>query len=222
MQHDGIGLLLQGFQVDDFHVRWRLLLSEARPVGQYAAAEGLQSRSRGATDAAEADDADREFAEPLWIGAFDGEAARVLDPPVVLHDPAEMRQQQGDGMVGDFLHAVVRHVGDPGAAPGGAVHGDIVETDAEAGDDAQVFRGFDGSGGNRRPAGNDGGRIGFGDQRLDVLGTARRHRAGDQFDAGRGEDRLLDLKVGPGVVGQHDPVAAGFLVHCHCRMHSLG
>ncbi|MNC13637.1 hypothetical protein D3C75_613890 [compost metagenome] len=118
-------------------------------------------------------------------------------------------------MVGNLLHTIVGHIRDPCAALSGAIDGDIVETYAQASDDAQIAGRLDGSGGNRCPTGNDGGRVGSGDQGLYLFGAGCRCRSSDQFDTRLVEDCLLDVQIGPGVVGQHDSVAAGFLVRCH-------
>ena len=62
-----------------------------------------------------------------------GQPARAQ--PVVAAQVAHAGQQQGHGVIGHVLPAVVRHPADPDAGGGGGVHVDVVVADAVARDD---------------------------------------------------------------------------------------
>ena len=174
-------------------------------MGQKAAAEGGELARRGTADAAEAHDAAGEFGEAPQLRAG-GNPAAGAHFAVHADDAASPGEREADCMVRDLLHAVVGHVGDPDAARGGGVDGDVVQPDAEAGHDLQRFRGLDGGGRNLGPASQDGGRLAFAGERLDLGGRRGIGRPGDQAHARAFDDAALDAVVGPGVVGEKDGV----------------
>ena len=67
-------------------------------------------------------------------------------------------EHQGDGVVGNFLGAVVGDVADGDAALGGLVDRDIVEADADADDDLALLEGVEGGGGEADVVPDEQGR----------------------------------------------------------------
>jgi hypothetical protein len=105
-------------------------------VEQHVHTERFGPHGRRRTDAAEADDAEAAAAQSLQrpnvherpvAAAFAQSAGQQVDA-------ARQRQRKPDGGVGDFLGAIVRHVGDGDPVPPGRRNIHVVEADAAADD----------------------------------------------------------------------------------------
>lgn len=162
-----------------------------------------QRRSLGgepAANVAQPDDAQRLPFDPQQRRPGRQVVCAALGLLMVEGRLAGQRQEQGQRMLGHLDEAVVGHVGHGDAAPGGAGHVDVVQADAQPGDDPQLRPGFDHFAGDLGPVGHDGIGVDRGrGQRGGVLGR-RHHELGAD-----GRQRLgLDVQVGPGVIGEQD------------------
>ena len=100
-------------------------------------------------------------------------------------------------MVGDFVHAVVRDVGDDDAEFGGGWDVDVVDADAVSGGDHAFFRGPEDVAGDLGEAEHYyvGVSCEVGEGCFGGVGSD------DGFDAAGSEDFGFDVDVGPDVVG---------------------
>ena len=113
-------------------------------VGDDVHAEADGFVGDGATDAAVSEDAE---------GCAAGSVHRLVegylrpaagfDLGVVLAEAAVEGEDHSDGVVGDFVHAVVGDVGDDDAELGSGWDVDVVDADAVSGSDHALFGGFE-------------------------------------------------------------------------------
>ena len=135
------------------------------------------------------------------------QGARVLVLPaacphraVVDRDPAQQRQRQREGVVGDLVGAVVRDVGHPDAAAGGRLDVDVVHADAVADHQLDGGQRVEHLGGDRRVLVDQHPRPGAPG---DHVGRAVALLAAVP-DPRRVEHGLLGVEGGVIAVGDHD------------------
>ena len=135
-------------------------------VGDHAQAEGGGAAGDGAGDVAEGDEAEglaHEAVDFVEGGAAFFPAA-IADHAVLFEEAALGGEEEGHGVVGDFLDEGIGAVGDWDAVGGGGGDVDEVDADAAEGDDLAVFELVD-DGFGQAAAGVDGvGVAGGGDE----------------------------------------------------------
>ena len=113
-------------------------------VGDDVHAEADGFVGDGATDAAVSEDAEGCAAGSVH-GLVEGylRPAAGFDLGVVLAEAAVEGEDHSDGVVGDFVHAVVGDVGDDDAELGSGWDVDVVDADAVSGSDHALIGGFE-------------------------------------------------------------------------------
>jgi hypothetical protein len=115
--------------------------AEIRVARDNAHFESFSPKGSGTTDSAEAHDAHRHFREPGNIAdrATIPELKRGANGALDSYHPAITGEHQADGMVGDFVDAIIGHVANGDAARAGDVDIDRIESDAAANDYFAAF-----------------------------------------------------------------------------------
>lgn len=195
---------------------------DGRVMDQEPAAERPQPGRDLPADPAEPHDPDREVAQgPHPIDRRRGPPIPSADAEAIGHDLAGRRQDEGQGMVRHLVDAVVGHVADRDAPGPRGLEVDVVHADPVSDDDPGAPHARDHARVEVRELGEHG--IGVPDEARQVGGWPSL-LPGDDLDAERPEDALLDLQVGERVVrdghfqhaacsGDHDAVRASRSSH---------
>lgn len=171
-------------------------------VSEDAGSETLESGDDFATDASESDDADGEVAE--FVHGFDtgGESpVPVADVECVGDDLSCESEDEGEGVVGDFIGAESGDVADGDMFGAGGIEIDVIDADAVPDDGAGFGHGGDDVGIDGCELGDDD--IGVTDEGNEI-GGGFFFLDGDNFAAGGGEDGAFDVEIGEGVIGDSD------------------
>ena len=130
-----VGLPQKPIKRNNLHPRLGRCGREVGVGRQDAQAESGHFPHGGARNPAEPHEPQGELADPADREGLRGATPPPgLDLPVVKHNAARTGEQQGHGMVGDLLRAVIRRVGDHDAGPGRRRHVDVVNPNGVLGD----------------------------------------------------------------------------------------
>ena len=139
VDRDDIGLAQQFFEADQLDVVRQAFGAGVGIVGEDLHAQRVGFLCQRATDAANADDA-----EGLYLMAHHRHHLTDIPDPLFnlgigLKDLARQAEHQCQGVIGDFVHAVIRDVADDDAPFGCCFQINGVDTDAITGHDPAVF-----------------------------------------------------------------------------------
>ena len=195
---DEVGAFQDVFEGGDFGAVYVLAGFDERVVCDEVHTEVGGFVGDGASDASVSEDAEGGAAGAVH-GLIEGHVcpASGFDLGVVLSEATVEGEDHADGVVGDFVHAVVGDVCDDDAEFGGGWDVDVVDTDAVSGCDHTLFGGFEDVPGDLREAEHDYVGVGceVGESCFGGVGSD------DGFDSACSEDFGFDVDVGPDVVG---------------------
>ena len=110
------------------------VLRHVRIVRDHTQPKCLGLRRQRARNVAETNETEHAAGEPVDRNQRRHLPAARLDERVRVGNFARQREQERHGVIGDLLHAIVRHIGHGDAALGGGRNVDVVDAEAETAD----------------------------------------------------------------------------------------